>query len=324
MRSWKWLAAVTALALVSGSAAAGEPDDYPNRPVRLIVAFAAGATNDVVARLLGKEMSTVLGQPIVVENKPGASGLIAAQAVKNSPADGYTLFQGNTSILGINPSLFKSLPYDPVNDFEPISVVAASPSVLVVSPSLNVKTVAELVAYAKANPDKLLYGSPGSGTPMHLSAELFKVQTGATMTHIPYKGSSQVITDLLAGHVQVMFDNIPSILPQIRAGKAIALVTTGAQRLPVLPDVPTVREAGFSGAESNSWFGLVAPKGTPKPIVDKLAAAIRKSVQSPEFRERLGQMGAEPVGGTPADMAAHIKAEMAKWAPVVEASGARL
>jgi tripartite-type tricarboxylate transporter receptor subunit TctC len=316
------LAASLAMAL-SGAGAKAQGTSFPDHPIRLIVAFPAGATNDVVARLLGDQMGAILGQPVIIDNRPGANGFIGAELVKHAAPDGYTLLQGNTSILGINPSLFKSLPYDPVNDFEPISVVASSPSVIIINPTLKVRTLAELIAYAKTNPNQLSYASAGSGTPMHLSAELLKAQTGAQIISVPYKGAAPAVSDVLAGHVLVMVDNVPSVLAHIRAGSLIALATTGETRLDVLPNVPTVGEAGFGDTESSSWFGLVAPKGTPRPIIDKLANAIRQAVDKPAFRERLTELGAQAVGGTPEQMAAHIKAEIAKWGPVVEKSGAK-
>ena len=282
---------VATLAIMFGGASAGaQSGTFPDHPIRLIVAFPAGATNDVVARLLGDQMGAILGQPVIIDNRPGANGFIGAELVKHAAPDGYTLLQGNTSILGINPSLFKS----------------------------------ELIAYAKANPNVLSYASAGSGTPMHLSAELLKAQTGAQITSVPYKGAAPAVSDVLAGHVLVMVDNVPSVLAHIRAGSLIALATTGETRLDVLPNVPTVGEAGFAGTESSSWFGLVAPKGTPRPIIDKLAGAIRQAVDKPAFRERLTELGAQAVGGTPEQMAAHIKSEIAKWGPVVEKSGAKV
>jgi tripartite-type tricarboxylate transporter receptor subunit TctC len=321
MRIGPWIA----LAVLAGISAAAPlaADEYPARPVRIVVPFAAGATNDIVARLFAQKLSDQTRRPFTVENKPGGSGIHGAESVAKAAPDGYTLLLGNTSLLAIQVSLYAKLPYDPVQDFAPVSVLAISPSVLIVHPSVPAATVAELVAYAKAHPGKLNYASPGSGTPFHLSAELFQAQTGTRFVHVPYKGAAPAIADLISGHVQLMFDNIPSALPQIRSGKVRAIVITGAARLPLLPEVPTLAEAGLPNAESVSWFAIVTPRGTPTAIIERLHAQIVQAERDPEVRQRLLDLGAEPVGNSPAEAAAHIRAEIAKWAKVVKESGAK-
>jgi len=315
------LVLVIVAGLMAQPAAAQE---YPSRTVKLIVPFAAGATNDIVGRLIMQKLGEQFRQPFVVENRTGGSGIPGVEAVAKAAPDGYTLLLGNTSSLGIQISLFSKLPYDPRTDFEPISVVAVSPSVLVVHPSVPASNMSELVAYLKANPGKVNYASPGNGTPFHLSGELFKAQTGTSMVHVPYKGAAPAVADLLAGQVQLLFDNIPNVLPHIRAGKLRAIVSTGSTRLSTLPEVPTLAEAGFRGAESVSWFAVVAPRGTPRAIINTLHGGIVKLVAQPEVRQRLIELGAEPVGSSPEETAAHIRSEISKWARVVKESGARV
>jgi len=319
MRIRLWLA----LAALLAAAPFASAQEYPARTVRIVVPFAAGATNDIVARLFAQKLSEQTKQPFIVENRTGGSGIPGTDFVAKSAPDGYTLLLGNTALLGIHISLYSKLPYDP-RDFAPVSVLAISPSVLVVHASVPARSVSELVALAKANPGKLNYASPGNGTPFHLSAELFKTQTGTNIVHVPYKGAAPALVDLLSGQVQLMFDNIPSVLPHIRSGKVRAIATTGAKRLALLPDVPTLAEAGFRNAESVSWFAIVAPKGTPREIVARLHAEIVKAESQPEVRQRLYELGAEPVGSSPEETAAHIRAEIAKWGKVIKESGAKV
>jgi tripartite-type tricarboxylate transporter receptor subunit TctC len=319
-KSIRTLLPVLSLLLPMIRPAAGQ--DYPARTVRIVVPFAAGATNDIVARLFAQKLSDQTGQAFIVENRTGGGGIPGADFVAKSAADGYTLLLGNTSLLAIQVGLHSKLPYDP-REFEPVSVLAVSPSVLIVHPSVPAASVAELIAYAKAAPGNLSYASAGNGSPFHLSAELFKAQTGVQMVHVPYKGSAPALIDLLAGQVQLMFDNIPSVLPHIRSGKVRALATTGATRLALLPEVPTLAEAGFKNAQSVSWFAIVAPKGTPKGIVARLHAEIVRAETQPQLRQRLHELGAEPVGNSPAEAAAHIRAEIAKWEKVIKESGAK-
>jgi len=274
---------MSALLLFLSTIQLASGQDYPVRAVRIVVPFAAGATNDIVARLFARKFSEQTKQPFVVENRAGGSGIPGAEFVARSAPDGYTLLLGNTSLLGIHVSLYSKLPYDP-RDFAPVSVLAISPSALVVHPSVPAKSASELIAHAKASPGKLNYASAGNGTPFHLSAELFKAQTGTNMVHVPYKGAAPALSDLLAGEVQLMFDNIPSVLPHIRSGKVRAIATTGATRLSLLPEVPTLAEAGFKNAQSVSWFAIVAPKGTPKDIIARLHAEIVKAESQADVR----------------------------------------
>ena len=313
---------MSALLLFLSTIQLASGQDYPVRAVRIVVPFAAGATNDIVARLFARKFSEQTKQPFVVENRAGGSGIPGAEFVARSAPDGYTLLLGNTSLLGIHVSLYSKLPYDP-RDFAPVSVLAISPSALVVHPSVPAKSASELIAHAKASPGKLNYASAGNGTPFHLSAELFKAQTGTNMVHVPYKGAAPALSDLLAGEVQLMFDNIPSVLPHIRSGKVRAIATTGATRLSLLPEVPTLAEAGFKNAQSVSWFAIVAPKGTPKDIIARLHAEIVKAESQADVRQRLYELGAEPVGNSPEEAAEHIRAEIAKWEKVIKESGAK-
>lgn len=296
---------------------------YPERPVRVVVSYSAGATNDIVARAVAQRLSVAFKQNFFVENKVGGNGTIGAGFVAKEPADGYNLLLGNTSILGIHPSLFPSLSYDPVKDFQAVSILAESPTVLVVNAAMPVRTVKELVAYSKANPKSVAYGSPGTGTPFHLSGELFNSQTGTSMLHVPYKGAAPAVVDLLGGQIQVMFDNLPNVLNHIRSGKLRALVVTSDARLSQLPEVPTMAEAGLSGAESSSFFAFVVAKGTPASIVQTLSAKIAEVMRDPAIKSQLSDLGAIPVGNTPAQATQYLNDQVIKWTKVVKASGAK-
>jgi tripartite-type tricarboxylate transporter receptor subunit TctC len=309
--------------LVSVAMQCASGGDYPARAVRIVVPFPAGATNDIVARLFAQQLAAQTGQAFVVDNRPGGNGIPGADAVAKATPDGYTLLLGNTSLLGIHVSLYDKLPYDP-RAFVPVSVLAISPSVLLLNPAVPANSTAELVDYARTNPGRLNYASAGRGTPFHLYAELFKEQTGTELVHIPYKGSAPALVDLLAGRVQVMFDNIPSALPYIRDGKLRAIATTGATRLPLLPEVPTLSEAGLKNAASTSWFAIAAPGGTPRETVVRLHAEIARAGAAPEVRQRLLDLGAEPIVNSPEEAAAHVRAEISKWAKVIERAGARV
>ena len=296
---------------------------YPTHSIRLVVPFPAGGTTDILARAAAQKLSESLGQAVVVDNRPGAAGNIGADLVAKSAPDGYTLLMGTVGTHAINPSLYAKMPYDHVKDFVPVVLVAGVPNVLAVYPAFPVNSVAELIALAKSKPGTINFASSGSGTSIHLSGELFKTMAGVDMTHIPYKGSSPALTDLMGGQVQIMFDNLPSSLPLIKAGKLRAIAVTSLKRAPALPDVPTISESGLPGFEASSWFGVLAPAGTPAPIVAKLNADVNKWLQSPEAREQLLAQGANAAGGTPEQFAAHIRAETEKWAKVVKASGAK-
>ena len=294
--------------------------EYPAKPIRLVVPWPAGGLTDLVARIVGERLGYVLGKPMVIDNKAGASGFIGTEIVAKAPPDGYTLLLVTSSTHAASPALFRKIPYDPINDFATISQVTLAPNILVVPPSLAANSVAELVTLAKAKPGQLDYASYGNGSTAHLAAELFLQTTGASMAHIPYKGSAAAVTDLIGGHVQVFFDTIPSSLPHVRSGKLKALAVTGPTRTPAAPDIPTVAET-YPGFEVSVWQGFQAPAGTPRAIVDKLNANILKVMAMQDVRERLINLGAEPVSSTPEQFAQHIAREKQKWADVVKRAG---
>jgi len=311
----------------SGSATAQA--GWPTKPVRIVVPFAAGGTTDLLARALSPELGKAFGQNFLVDNRGGAGGNIGADLVAKSPGDGYTLLMGTVGTHGINKSLYASLPYDPQKDFTPITLVAAVPNVMVMNTkraqALGINTVADFIRYAKANPGKLNMASSGNGTSIHLAGELFKARTGIFMTHIPYRGSGPAMVDMLAGNTDVMFDNLPSAMPHIQSGSLKAFAVTSAVRSAALPDLPTVAEAGgLPGFEASSWFGLLAPAGTPPDIVNRLQQEVAKALNVPAIKERLTAQGAIPSGDTPQAFTNLIAAEIIKWAPVVKASGARV
>jgi len=297
---------------------------YPTKPIRIVVPFPAGGTTDVLARAAAQKLAETLGQPAVVDNRPGAGGNIGAELVAKSAPDGYTLLMGTVGTHAINPGLYPKLPYDHVKDFAPVILVAGVPNVLVINPALPVNSVPELIAYAKANPGKLNFASSGNGTSIHLSAELFKTMAGVQMTHVPYKGSAPALQDLVGGQVQLMFDNLPSSLALIKGGKLKALAVTSGARAAALPDVPTLAESGLPGFEASSWFGLLAPTGTPSSVIAKLNGEIAKWLATPEAKEKLLAQGANAAGGTAEEFAQFIAAETAKWQKVVKESGAKV
>ena len=299
-------------------------DDYPNRPVRIIVPFAPGGSTDVVARILADKLGAELKQNFVVENKPGAGGKIGADAVAKASPDGYTLLMGTTGVLAINRYLYKEMSFDAERDLAPVSYTSLITNILVVNPQVPARSVAELVQLAKAKPGSLTFASSGAGSSTHLSGELFKSMAGVDILHIPYKGSSQALVDVVAGQVTMLFDNAPSSLPFVEQGKLRALAVTSTKRLPNLPDVPTIDESGVKGYESLSWSGIVAPAGTPRRIVDKLNAAIERILRSDEVKQRFVSLGVEPVGGPPEAFSRHIRAESEKWGKVVRAANITL
>ena len=294
--------------------------DYPTRPVRWVVGYPAGGTTDILARLIGQYLSEKLGQQFIVENKPGAGNNIATEAVINSPPDGYTLLFVNPAN-GINTSLYKKLSFNFPRDIAPIAGIARVPNVMEVNPNVPAKTVAEFIAYAKANPNKVNLASSGNGTSVHLSGELFMAMTGVKLTHVPYRGSAPALTDMIAGQVQVLFDNLPSSIEHVRAGKLRALAVTTEKRSEALPDVPTVAET-VPGYEASAWFGMGAPKGTPPEVIAVLNKTINEALADPNIKARLAEMGGMHMGGTPADFGKIIVDETEKWRKVVEFAGA--
>jgi tripartite-type tricarboxylate transporter receptor subunit TctC len=318
LKSCKGARLTSALALVIASfAGVASAQTWPSKPVTLVVPFPAGGTTDVLARAVGQELSKALGQPVIVDNKPGAGATVGAAQVAASKPDGYTLLMGAVHHT-IATSVYKKLPYDYGKDFAPITTVAVVPNVLVVSPSVPAKSAQELIAYAKANPGKLAYGSNGQGTLQHLIGAQFGSQAGVDILHVPYKGSGPLVNDLLGGQVAMSFDTITPVLGHIKSGKLKALAVTTSKRSSTLPDVPTLDESGLKGFNMGTWFGLLAPAATPKEIVTRLNSEVVKIVSSPDFRKRMQEIGAEPVGNTSEQMAQQIKDDTAKYAKIVK------
>ncbi len=296
---------------------------YPERPITMVVPFSAGGTTDILARIVGEELGKRLGQQVVIDNRPGAGGNIGTAVVAKAAPDGYILVMGTIGTHAINASIYESMPYDPVQDFAPVTNVATVPNVLVAHPSAPFRTVPEMIDYAKANPGALNFASSGNGSSIHLSGELFKAMAEIDMVHVPYKGSGPAVIDMISGQVplMIMFDNLPSSLPQIKAGKLMALAVTSADRTPILPDVPTIAEAALPGYEATPWFGVLAPAGTPKEIIGRLNSEIVAILGMPAVKESLLEQGAEPVGDTPEHFAEVIKADLAKWNTLIEKAG---
>jgi tripartite-type tricarboxylate transporter receptor subunit TctC len=303
--------------------AQGAPAQYPAKPIRLVVPFPAGESVDATARLVGQSWSAALGQQIVVDNRGGAGGTIGSEAVAKSAPDGYTLLWGNSGPLAIGPGLYKKLGYDVTRDFVPVSLVATLPFVLFASPMLPANSAGELVAYAKAHPGEINFGSTGVGSGLHLIAELFKTEAGIRIVHVPYKGVAQALPEIMSGKVQIAFNTIPAFLPHVKAGRLKALMITASSRSPLLPEVPTAPEAGLPGVLGTGWHAVVAPAGTPRDIVGKLNQTLVATVAAPEVRNALVAQGAQPVGGSPEELRAFMQDEAKKWARVIEASGAR-
>jgi tripartite-type tricarboxylate transporter receptor subunit TctC len=313
-----------ALATLAAPVAAQDAAAYPARTIRIVVPFPPGGVTDRLARVVAQKMQEQWGQPAVVDNRPGASGMIAAEQVAKSPPDGYTLMMGHIGTHAINPSLFAKLPYDPVKDFAPVSLLVSVPNILLVHPSVPASSVAELVALARARPGTLNFASPGSGTSGHMSAELFKSLAGIDIVHVPYKGPGPALQDLLAGQVNMLFDTVASSMPQVRAGKVKGLAVTTTTRSAIAPDVPTMAEAGVAGYEIAPWFAAYAPAGTPAAVIDKLNAEMRRILALPDVRAAfVDQQGMTLIGSSPADLGAHMQREIAKWAQVVKATGAK-
>ncbi len=315
--------AASVVAAVSMVAAPAAMAAYPDKPIRLIVGFSAGGTTDVVARILGKEIGDDLGQPVVIENRPGAGSNIAAEMVARADPDGYTLLMVAVTS-AINHTLYKNLKFDLTTDFDPVALAVRVPNVLVVHPDVKADSVDELTKLLNDNPGTVNFASSGSGTSIHMAGELFKLRAGVDVTHIPYKGSANAITDLIGGQVQYMFDNMPSAWPHVESGKLRALAVTTAERSQTAPDLPTMQESGFDGFDVSSWFGVIGPKGMPTDVTEKLNKSIRAALAKPEVRERLQGLGAVPADTTPDEFGQFIKTEVETWGPVVEASGARV
>ena len=315
-------AVVLGAGLLGGTSALAQA--YPTKPVTIIVPFAAGGTTDILARIIGQALTAELGQSVVVDNRAGAGGNIGGQAAAKATPDGHTLFMGTVGTHAINASLYKKMPFDPVKDFAPLTRVANVPNLLVANPAQPYKSVKDLIAYAKANPGKVNFGSSGNGSSIHLSGELFKSLAKVDMQHVPYKGSAPAVTDLLGNQIDIMFDNMPSAIQHVRSGSLVPLAVTTAKRSPELPNVPTIAEAGVPGYEATSWFGMFAPAGTPAPVLAKLNAAIVKVLAQPDVKKKINEQGAEVYSETPEQFAAFIQAESVKWGKVVKESGASL
>ena len=305
-------------------AASAFAQPYPTKPIRIIVPFAPGGNVDITARLVAPGLQEALGQPVVVENKPGAGGTIGADFVAKAPPDGYTLLMGSNSTFSVAPSLYPKNPYHPVRDFAPVIAIASAPFVLVTNPQMPAKSVRDLVEQAKAAPRKLTMSSAGTGSSNHLVGELFQDISGARFTHVPYKGSGQALTDLMGGQVDLHFDQITSAASHIQAGKLKALLVTAPQRVPMLPEVPTAAEAGYASFEATNVTGLLAPAGTPREIIERLNAATQKLLAQAAIKERLAQMGAEGVGGTPEQFGAYVKDDFAKWTRIVREANVKV
>jgi tripartite-type tricarboxylate transporter receptor subunit TctC len=315
----RWLA-VAAIAYAQAAPAV----DYPAKPIRFIVGFAPGGVTDIVARALGQKLSERFGQQVVVDNRAGGSGTIAAVITAKAPPDGYTLLMSSVSTMATNVSMYSKLPYDPLRDFAPVTLAVVTPYLATVQAALPASNLREFIALAKAKPGQLNFGSSGAGGGAHLSVELFKSMAGIEMTHVPYKGASLALTDLIGGHIQLTFSQPPVVLPHIRSGKVRGLAISSANRLAALPEFPTIAESGVAGYESTSWQGVVVPSGTPQAIIVKLNGEINRALKLPEIGARLAAEGSEPGTTTPDEFAAYIRREIAKWAKVVKESGAKV
>lgn len=312
---------IAAFSSVFASAASAQ--SFPTKPVRMVVPFPAGGPTDIVGRTIGQKLSETLGQPVVIDNRAGAGGTIGASIAARSPADGYTLLVGHIGTFGVNSTLYPKLPYDPLKDFQAISLFAKVPNMLAINPALPVKSVKELVALAKTRPGALNYGSAGNGSAAHLLVEYFKLLTKSDIQHVPYRGTAPAMTDLIAGQVSMTITGLPPLLPQVRSGKLRALAVSTAIRVRQVPEVPTMIESGVAGYDVSQWFGLMAPAATPREIIMRLHAEIIKAVQRPDLRERFDAEATDPETNTPEQFQAFVASEIARWAPVVKASGAR-
>lgn len=315
--------AAAGLVMATGTIGAAA-EVYPSKPVRLVVPYPAGGTTDIIARIVATQLSEKLKQPFVVDNRPGASGGIGSGAVARAAPDGYTLVMGNANSHGINSALQKNLPYDAVKDFAPVTVVASTPNIIVVNPDVPARTLGDLIALAKAEPGKIDYGSTSTGGSPHMSAELLKMMAGIDISHVPYKGAAPMLTDLIGGHIQVGFDNLPSAISFVRAGKLRALAVTTKARWPGAPNIPTVAESGVPGYDVSGWFGILAPAGTPKEIVHQLQQAVAEAVKSPDVAKQLQDLGADPVANAPDVFARDIADDVLRWRKVAQTTGVKL
>src|SRR3954451_1113966 len=315
---------VAGVAALIWAAPAAQAADYPVRPVTLLVAFPPGGPSDVLSRIVGKKLEQLLGQPFIIENRPGAGGNVAAEQVARASADGHTLLMGNNSILATNAALYKKINFDPEADFAPISLVGSQANILVVNPQLPIKSMAELIAYAKANPGKVNYASSGHGAAAHLAAELFRAEAKVDIVHVPYKGAAPALQDVIAGHVQMMFATAASVVPHIQSGQVRALAVTTLKRTAVFPELATVDELGIKGFDATTWHGLVAPAKTPKDIIGPLTFATVAALKDPATQKSLIDLGVDIVGDSPKEFEAYIKAEIPKWTAVVKQSGAQI
>jgi len=311
-----------AIALLTDPAPAAE--SYPAKPIRIVVAYTPAGTTDILARAIGQKLTEAWGQPVIIDNRPGANGNIGTEYAAKATADGYTLLMTTAAPHGVNPGLYRKLGFDAIKDFAGISLVATVPNVLVVNPAFGVKDVKELIAHLRSNPGKVNFGSPGYGSTGHMSVELFMAMTGTKMNHVPYKGDAGVLADVMAGQISLSLSNMPAYTPQIKAGRVRALAVSTAKRSPAAPEIPTMAEAGVPGYVTVAWFGLLAPAKTPREIINKLSAETARILKTPEVHARLSDLGAEPVGSTPGEFDAHIKAEIVKWAKVIKDANVEL
>lgn len=318
------LSILAGLAFLAWAVPAAPAADYPTRPVTLVVAFPPGGASDVLARILGRKLEQILGQPFVIDNRPGAGGNVAAEAVAHAAPDGYTLLAGNNAILATNAALYKKINFDPVADFAPVGLIGSQANILVVNPALPVKSVAELIALAKAEPGKLNFASSGHGLAAHLAGELFKAEAKIDIVHVPYKGAAPALQDVIAGHVQMMFATASSVVSHIQDGKVRPLAVATLKRTAVLSDIPTMDELGLKGFDATTWHGVVAPAHTPSDVVVALNRALTATLEDPAVKKSLGDLGVDIIGGTPEQFAAYIKSEIPKWTAIIKASGAKL
>ncbi len=317
----RFLSAALALLLATASAAEDRAQPYPSRPIRLVVPFPPGGSTDILSRALAQKLAEGLSQAVVIDNRPGAGGSIGSEAAAKAAPDGYTLLMGQLGPLAVSPAIYRNLPYDPVKSFAPVSLMAIVPSVLVVNPQVPAASAAELIAYARANPGKLTYGSAGNGSTSHLTTEYFKLATGTDILHVPYKGVGLMLTDLISGQLSMGINGAPAVMPHVNSGRLRALAVTGLTRLPSLPRIPTLDESGVKGFDASGWYGIVAPAGTSRAVIERLNAEIRRIMQTPDLRARLDNEGAIPAAGSPEEFAAFIASEIARWGAVLKRAG---